>query len=171
MLTRLFWYTKRRQAGLPNIYCKSNIYAFVSNLTILTFPKVTDWHLLGGMYWGQLTQVGHKAQRWREVEKWEGIMSFHTDRFFKCNALHSASLGTYSHSKPQPSIFPVFFFFLIVIRPMQGWTATTKHGVTGKRSTTRLRHIGNLFRTNLQLKDSVNSGLKATTTIGQRKAF
>ena len=38
-------------------------------------------------------------------------MSFHTDRFFKCNALHSASLGTYSHSKPQPSIFPVFFFF------------------------------------------------------------
>ena len=111
LLTRLFWYRKGWQACLPNIYCKSNIYAFVSNLTILTFPKVTDWHLLGGMYWRQLTQVGHKAQRWREVEKWEGIMSFHTDRFFKCNVLHSASLGTYSHSKPRLSIFPVFLFF------------------------------------------------------------
>ena len=29
----------------------------------------------------------------------------------------------------------------------------------------------NLFRKNLQLKMSVNSGLKATKIIGQRKAF
>ena len=36
---------------------------------------------------------------------------------------------------------------------MQGQTATTRHGVTGKRSTKRLKHTGNLFRKNLQLKD------------------
>ena len=36
---------------------------------------------------------------------------------------------------------------------MQGWTATTKHGVTRKRSTERLKHTGNLFRKNLHLKD------------------
>ena len=50
-------------------------------------------------------------------------------------------------------------------------TATTRHGVTRKRSTKRLQHIGNLFRQNLQLKDPVNSRLKATKIIGQRKAF
>ena len=36
---------------------------------------------------------------------------------------------------------------------MQGQTATKMHGVTRKRSTKRLQHIGNLFRKNLQLKD------------------
>ena len=46
-----------------------------------------------------------------------------------------------------------FFLFLIGIHSMQGWTATTRHGVTRKRNTKRLRHKGNLFRKNLQLKD------------------
>ena len=44
-------------------------------------------------------------------------------------------------------------FFKIGILPMQGWTATTRHEVTRKRNTKRLRHTGNLFRKNLQLKD------------------
>ena len=52
---------------------------------------------------------------------------------------------------------------------MQGWTATTEHGVTRKRSTKRLQYTENLFRKNLQLK--VNSRLKATKIMGQRKAF
>ena len=46
-----------------------------------------------------------------------------------------------------------FFFNLIGIHSMQGWTATTRHGVTRKISSKRLRHTGNLFRKNLQLKD------------------
>ena len=55
---------------------------------------------------------------------------------------------------------------------MQGSTLTTKHEVTRKRSTKRLKYTGNLFRKNLQLTDiSVNSRLKATKVIGQRKAF
>ena len=41
------------------------------------------------------------------------------------------------------------FFFLIEIHSMQGWTATTRHGVARKRNTKRLRHAGNLFRKNL----------------------
>ena len=53
---------------------------------------------------------------------------------------------------------------------MQGGTATTRHGVTKKRSTKALEHTGNLFRKNLQLKD-VNSRLKAAKIIRQRKAF
>ena len=36
---------------------------------------------------------------------------------------------------------------------MQDFTAIMKHGVTRKRSTKRLKHIGNLFRKNLYLKD------------------
>ena len=36
---------------------------------------------------------------------------------------------------------------------MQGGTATTSHGVTGKKNTERLQHTRNLFRKNLQLKD------------------
>ena len=44
-------------------------------------------------------------------------------------------------------------FFLIGIHSMQGRTATASHRVTRKRSTKRLKHTGNLFRKNLQLKD------------------
>ena len=40
-------------------------------------------------------------------------------------------------------------FFIISIHSMQGWTATTRHGVTRKRSTKGLKHTGNLFRKNL----------------------
>ena len=43
------------------------------------------------------------------------------------------------------------FFVLFWIHSMQGWTATTKHGVTRKRSTERLEHTRNLVRKNLQL--------------------
>ena len=44
-------------------------------------------------------------------------------------------------------------FFFIGIHSMQGGADTTRHGVTTKRSTKRLKHTGNLFRKNLQLKD------------------
>ena len=44
-------------------------------------------------------------------------------------------------------------FFLIGIHSMQGWTTTTRHGVTTKKSTKRLKHTGNLFGKDLQLKD------------------
>ena len=44
-------------------------------------------------------------------------------------------------------------FFLIGIYPMQGLTATTRHGVTRKKAQKRFQDIGNLFRKNLQLKD------------------
>ena len=36
---------------------------------------------------------------------------------------------------------------------MQGWTATTKHGVKRKKAQKRLQDTENLFRQNLQLKD------------------
>ena len=53
------------------------------------------------------------------------------------------------------SLSPLFmcpnFFFLIGIHSMQGWTATTRHGITRKRSTQRSKHTGNIFRKNLQL--------------------
>ena len=45
------------------------------------------------------------------------------------------------------------YLFLIGIHSMQGSTVTTRHGVTRKRSTKRLKHTGNPFRKNLQLKD------------------
>ena len=41
---------------------------------------------------------------------------------------------------------------LIGIYSMQDQKATTRHGVTRKRSTKRLKHTGNLFRKNLQLQ-------------------
>ena len=47
----------------------------------------------------------------------------------------------------------VFFLFLIGIRSMKGWTATTRHGITRKRSTKRLQDTGNLFRKNLLVKN------------------
>ena len=47
---------------------------------------------------------------------------------------------------------------------MQGWTATTRHGVSRKEAQKGLQDTENLFR-----KMSVNSELKATKIIGQRK--
>ena len=61
-----------------------------------------------------------------------------------------------------------FFFFFIGIHSMQG---SRRHGVKRKRSRKRVKHTGNLFRKNLQLKRCVNSRLKATKIMGQRKAF
>ena len=48
-------------------------------------------------------------------------------------------------------------FFLIGLHSMQGLTATTRHGVTRKRSTKRPKHTVSLFKKNLQLKG--NSGV------------
>ena len=38
------------------------------------------------------------------------------------------------------------------INSTQGWTATTKHGITRKKIRKRLNHTGNLFRKNVHLK-------------------
>ena len=46
----------------------------------------------------------------------------------------------------------IVIFFLIGIHSMQGWTATTSHGVTRKEAQKRLQDTENLFRKNLQLK-------------------
>ena len=44
-------------------------------------------------------------------------------------------------------------FFLIWIHFMQVRPATMRHEFTRKRSTKKIKHTGNLFRKNLQLKD------------------
>ena len=51
-------------------------------------------------------------------------------------------------------------FFLSRIHSMQGWTATTRHGVTRKRSQKILKHAVNLFKRTYSEQASVNSRLK-----------
>ena len=51
--------------------------------------------------------------------------------------------------------------FLNWVHSMQGWTVTTTHGVTRKRSRKRLKHLGNLF-----IKD-----LKPFRLWNQKKTF
>ena len=51
-------------------------------------------------------------------------------------------------------------------QPLRGMELQEK-----KKAQKRLQDTENLFRKNLQLKMSVNSGLKATKIIGERKAF
>ena len=48
-----------------------------------------------------------------------------------------------SCQEPHKAIF-FFLFFFLEIHSMQGWKATTRHGITRKRSTWRLKNIGNL---------------------------
>ena len=43
-------------------------------------------------------------------------------------------------------------FLKIEIHSMQVWTASTKYGVTRKRSSKRVKHTENLFRKNIQVK-------------------
>ena len=61
--------------------------------------------------------------------------------------------------------------FLIGIHLMQDWKTTTRHGVTKKRTTKRLKHIRNFCRKNLLLQGSVSFRLKAIEIIGKRKLF
>ena len=69
LFIRLFWYEERVASLFTKYYCKSSIYAFVSNLTILIFLKVIDLHLVEDLWieivWGGggLFQVGDKAQK------------------------------------------------------------------------------------------------------------
>ena len=51
----------------------------------------------------------------------------------------------------QLKLIELMRLFLTGIHSIQGWTATTRHRVTRKRSTKRLKHPGDLFRKNLQL--------------------
>ena len=57
--------------------------------------------------------------------------------------------NTCKHGKKQLG----FFFLFNLDSLQQAWTATTRHGVTRKRSTKRLQPTENLFRKNLHLKD------------------
>ena len=52
-------------------------------------------------------------------------------------------------------------FFLIRIHSLQGLIATTRHEVTRKKSTKRLKHTGNLFRKIMYRKFSAYFLLKA----------
>ena len=51
------------------------------------------------------------------------------------------------------NIYLSLFLKKIGIHSMQGRTATTRHGITRKRSKKRLKHTGNISRKNLQVID------------------
>ena len=59
--------------------------------------------------------------------------------------------------------------FLIGNLSMRSWTATVRHGVTWKRKTKRLKHTGDLFRKNLQVKNVCQ--FYTYTHLDQRKVF
>ena len=80
------------------------------------------------------------------------LCCYHTGTNFTVHYAHDCFYCNYA-GESLSFFFVLFFVFLIVIHSMQGWTASTRHWVTRKRSTKRLQHIGNLFRKNLQLKD------------------
>ena len=64
--------------------------------------------------------------------------------------LHNSSETTLKKTSLQNlELFCFFLIVLIGIHFMQSWTATTRHGVTRKRSTKKLKHTQNLFRKSL----------------------
>ena len=65
--------------------------------------------------------------------------------------LNKDRLNLFLTSSPLPECSSRIFF-LIGTHPMQGSTVTTRHGVTRKKSTKRLKHTGNWFEKNLQFK-------------------
>ena len=62
------------------------------------------------------------------------------------------------------------YFFLLAFTPSKAEQPPRGIELQEKEAQKRLQHTGNLFRKNLQSRD-VNSRLKATQIIGQRKAF
>ena len=53
---------------------------------------------------------------------------------------------THTHTHTHTHIY--IYIYLIAIQSMKGWTATTKHEVTRKRSAKRFKYTENLFRKN-----------------------
>ena len=47
----------------------------------------------------------------------------------------------------------LILFLIGIMNAMQGWTATTRHGLARKEVQKRLQDTENIFRKNLQLKD------------------
>ena len=68
-------------------------------------------------------------------------------------AIHALVSEPFTFSLVELILINQGVFFLIGIHPMQGWTATTRHGVTRKKAQKRLQDTENLSWKNLQLKD------------------
>ena len=54
----------------------------------------------------------------------------------------------------------LLFFILLEFMPCKAEQVAMRHGVTRKKSTTKLKHSGNLFKKNLQLKVTPSPDLK-----------
>ena len=65
----------------------------------------------------------------------------------------------------------LLFSFLIEIHSMQGWTATTSYGVTGKEAQKWLQGTKNLFRKNLYSSITVKSITRKTNEEAVRLAI
>ena len=83
--------------------------------------------------WNQKKRGRKKKSRNKLRSQIENIIVRATIKYNECNKIYNGC-----------SYF--LFLFLIRIHSMQGWTATTRHWLTRKRSTKRLKHTGNLFR-------------------------
>ena len=73
----------------------------------------------------------------------------HIFQLIKYNDINSAKTESYcnkNNSFKLSSTFSSRSLSLGGIHSIQDWTATTRHGVTGKSNTKRLKHTGNLFR-------------------------
>ena len=109
----------------------------------------------------QLKDIGNLTAFKKAIKKWS--LEKYPFRFCK---YYISKFGSIFKKRARWGIFPVQKtpkcnrvsniarnFFLIGIHSIQGWRATTRHRVTRKRSTKKLKHTGNLFKKNLQLKD------------------
>ena len=70
------------------------------------------------------------------------------DRYFEMGRGLKKEKKSHVHKYLENNV--VTDFFLIGIHSMQCRTATTRHMVTKKKGTKRLKHSGNLFRKNQQ---------------------
>ena len=104
----------------------------------------TGRNIVGSTYWtiwilkGQFTFIF-----FIEIRKISLIIFF-----FFWSAIWLPQCQLWATVKGAASLTQCFFFllFLITIDSMQGWTVTTRHGVTRKRSKKRLEHTEYLFR-------------------------
>ena len=137
--------------------CIPPVKKLLLNLHVFFRDSVPDW--FHTFYW----KSHESLNKWNQSttkEKYEGHQEKWTKKRILKNTKFSFWFEIYVHPPAnksrwmkvtQQNIFCSFFKKKIGIHSMQGWTATTKHAATRKRSTKRLKHTGNLFRRSLQL--------------------
>ena len=91
-----------------------------------------------------------RIKKWNHLSqfRWISTKGILVEKTLEKATFQQWAKGSREAASQGPTVSNIRFcsFFKIWIHSMQGWTVATRLGVTGKRSTKRLKHTGNIYK-------------------------